>query len=95
LGDRARAHSAFQQAVRSLGYKEETDWYQSPLRDLAGVISLAYEAGETGIARSLQARLENAVARPRLPQHPGAGRLLQAAYYMLRASGRCASRPAA
>jgi len=41
MGDRARAHSAFLQAVRSLGYKEETDWYQSPLRDLSGITARA------------------------------------------------------
>ena len=87
LGDRARARSAFQQAVASLGYKEPSDWYQSPLRDLAGVISLAYEAGETGIARSLQGRLEDAVKDPDGLNTQEQARLLQAAWFMLRASG--------
>ena len=64
MGDRVRAHDSFLQAVQALGYKAEGDWYQSPLRDLAGVIALAYEAGETGIARGLQGRLENTVRAP-------------------------------
>ncbi len=87
MGDRARAHSAFQQAVRSLGYREPSDWYQSPLRDLAGVISLAYESGETATARTLQTRLENAVKDPDGLNTQEQARLLQAAWYMMRASG--------
>lgn len=45
MGDKARARSGFKQAVQALGYKDPHDWYQSPLRDLAGVTALAYEAG--------------------------------------------------
>jgi uncharacterized protein YfaS (alpha-2-macroglobulin family) len=87
MGDRARAHSAFEQAVRALGYKEPSDWYQSPLRDLGGVIALAYEAGETGIARQLQTRLDGAVKDPDALNTQEEARLLQAADRMLRAAG--------
>lgn len=87
MGDRARARSSFRQAVRALGYREETDWYQSPLRDLAGVIALAYEAGEADIARSLQGRLENAVRDPDSLNTQEEARLLQAADAMLKAAG--------
>ncbi|MFN3520931.1 MAG: alpha-2-macroglobulin family protein [Phenylobacterium sp.] len=87
MGDRARARSAFRQAVRSLGYREESDWYQSPLRDLAAVIALAHEAGETELARSLQGRLENAVRDPDSLNTQEQARLLQAAAAMLKASG--------
>jgi uncharacterized protein YfaS (alpha-2-macroglobulin family) len=87
MGDRARARSAFRQAVRSLGYREESDWYQSPLRDLAAVIALAHEAGETQIARSLQGRLDNAVRDPDSLNTQEQARLLQAANAMLAAAG--------
>ncbi len=87
MGDRARARSTFRQAVRSLGYREESDWYQSPLRDIAGVIALAYEAGETDLARSLQGRLENAVKDPDALNTQEQARLLQAAHWMLKAAG--------
>ncbi|MFX8875808.1 hypothetical protein ABTM97_19775, partial [Acinetobacter baumannii] len=55
MGDRARAHDSFIRAANALNsvYKDPDDWYQSPLRDLGGVIALAYEAGETGIAHAL------------------------------------------
>ncbi|MGH6997527.1 MAG: alpha-2-macroglobulin family protein, partial [Phenylobacterium sp.] len=58
MGDKARARSAFRQAIAALGYREESDWYQSPLRDIAAVVALAYEAGEPDLARGLQKRLE-------------------------------------
>lgn len=87
MGDRARAHSAFRQAAASLGWKDQTDWYQSPLRDLSAVIALAYEANETALARSLQARLEGAVKDPDDLNTQEQARLLQAAHFMLRAAG--------
>jgi len=87
MGDRARAHSAFRQAVQTLGYREPDSWYQSPLRDLSGVIALAYEAGETNIARALQKRLEDAVKDPDALNTQEQARLLQAAHWMLRAAG--------
>ncbi len=87
MGDRARAHSAFVQAVRALGYRDAQDWYQSPLRDLSAVIALAYEAGETRIARDLQGRLSGAVSDPDSLNTQEQARLLQAAHFMLAASG--------
>ncbi|WP_158916505.1 alpha-2-macroglobulin, partial [Caulobacter sp. S45] len=87
MGDRARAHDSFVQAVKALGYQEPFDWYQSPLRDLAGVVALAYEAGETGIAHSLQTRLENSVRSPDDLNTQEQARLLQAAHAMLTAAG--------
>ncbi|MFZ5668506.1 MAG: alpha-2-macroglobulin family protein [Pseudomonadota bacterium] len=87
MGDRARARSSFRRAVQALGYRDDADWYQSQLRDLAGVIALAYEAGETEIARSLQGRLENAVRDPDALNTQEQARLLQAAHFMLKAAG--------
>ncbi len=58
MGDRARARNAFRQAERALGYRNTGDWYQTPLRDLAGVLALAAEAGETELVNRLRQRLE-------------------------------------
>lgn len=87
MGDHARARSALHQAAAALGYKDANDWYQSPLRDLAGVIALSYQAGEVDIARSLQGRLEGAVKNPDQLNTQEEARLLEAAHYMLRAAG--------
>ncbi|HRE43489.1 MAG TPA: alpha-2-macroglobulin family protein, partial [Terricaulis sp.] len=56
LGDRARARNAFRQAERALGYRNSGDWYQTPLRDVAGVLALAAEAGETELVDRLRQR---------------------------------------
>ncbi len=87
LGDRARSRSAFRSAVAALGYREPTDWYQSPLRDLAAVTSLAYEVGERQLAGELSRRLENSVGRPDTLNTQEQAFLLQAAQRMLTAAG--------
>ncbi len=99
MGDRARAHDAFAKAARAAGYKrpalqigpvvyvDADDAYQSPLRDLAGVIALAYEAGETGVARDLQGRLAGAVKDPDSLNTQEEAQLLKAASFMLKAAG--------
>jgi alpha-2-macroglobulin len=58
MGDRARSRNAFRMAERALGYRNIGDWYQTPLRDLAGVLALAAEAGETELVDRLRQRLE-------------------------------------
>jgi alpha-2-macroglobulin len=58
LGDRARARSALRSAEQALGYRNNGDWYQTPLRDLAGVIALAAEAGDNETVDRLSGRLE-------------------------------------
>jgi hypothetical protein len=87
MGDRQRAHDSFVQAVAALNFKDPSDWYQSPLRDLAGVIALAYEAGETGVARQLQTRLEDTVRAPDQLNTQEQGFLLRAARAMFAAVG--------
>ncbi|MEZ5996323.1 MAG: alpha-2-macroglobulin [Hyphomonadaceae bacterium] len=58
MGDRARARHAFQMAENALGYRNTGDWYQTPLRDLAGVLALTAEAGDTEMVDRLRRRLE-------------------------------------
>lgn len=45
MGDRSRATSAFDAAEEALGYENSGDYYQTPLRDLSGVLALAAETG--------------------------------------------------
>jgi uncharacterized protein YfaS (alpha-2-macroglobulin family) len=87
MGDRARAHDSLAHAVRDLGGRDPTDWYQTPLRDLAAVIAYAYQAGEIGIAHQLEGRLDGAVRDPDQLNTQEQARLLQAAHAMLQAHG--------
>ncbi|OZA73445.1 MAG: alpha-2-macroglobulin, partial [Caulobacter sp. 39-67-4] len=87
MGDNARARSAMRQAVRSLGYRDEQDWYQSPLRDVAGLTALAVEAGQGDVARQLQGRLENVVKDPDALNTQEQAAVLHAAYALLKAAG--------
>ncbi len=59
LGDKARANSAFKAAEDALGYNNTGDYYQTPLRDLAGVLALAAEAGQTSTLENLSEKLGN------------------------------------
>ena len=87
MGDRGRAHDSFVQALAALGYQDPDDNYQSQLRDLAGVVALAYEAGEVDLARGLQTRLENAVRAPDSLNTQEQAFLLRAAHAMAASAG--------
>jgi uncharacterized protein YfaS (alpha-2-macroglobulin family) len=87
MGDRVRAHDSLVQAAREISFRDEADWYQSPLRDLAGVIAYAYEAGDVGLARSLQDRLDGVVRDPDSLNTQEQSQLMRAAYEMLKAAG--------
>ena len=47
VGDRSRSQNAFNLAEAALGYSNPGDYYQTPRRDLAGLLALAAEAGDT------------------------------------------------
>ncbi|HEY2707301.1 MAG TPA: alpha-2-macroglobulin [Caulobacteraceae bacterium] len=99
MGDQARARDALQHAANAVGFRrpllqigpllftDDDDWYQSPLRDMAGVIALAYEANEPDIARSLQGRLDGAVTDPDSLNTQEKAQLLRAAHFMILAAG--------
>jgi uncharacterized protein YfaS (alpha-2-macroglobulin family) len=87
MGDHARARDSLRQAMAALGYKDPDDDYQSPLRDLAGVIALAYEAGEPDLARPLQDRLPGLMRDPDSLNTQEQAWLLRAARAMFRAAG--------
>ena len=100
MGDQARAHDGFRQAADAVGYKrpalrigpviyvDSDDWYQTPLRDLAGVVALAYEAAEPDVGKTLQPRLAQTVKSPDELTTQEEAQLLKAAHYMLAAAGQ-------
>ncbi|MES1156853.1 MAG: alpha-2-macroglobulin [Alphaproteobacteria bacterium] len=87
MGDRARAHHAFQMAEQALGYRNTGDWYQTPLRDEAGVLALAAEANESDLVGRLRQRLERDAPNPNQMMTQEQVQLLLAANALLQRSG--------
>jgi len=87
LGDRARSRHAFLLAEQALGYRNTGDYYQTPLRDEAGVLALAAEAGETDLVDRLRRRLERDAADPADLMTQEQAQLLMAANALLQRAG--------
>jgi uncharacterized protein YfaS (alpha-2-macroglobulin family) len=83
VGDRARAAHAFQAAVEVLGWQNNGDYYQTPRRDLAGVLALAAEAGETDLVQSLAERVAEQLPDPQNLTTQEKAFLLMAAHALL------------
>ena len=56
MGDRARSNNAFEKAAEAIGWDNRGDYYQTELRDAAGVLALAVEAGQDGMVEALTER---------------------------------------
>ncbi len=50
MGDKSRSASAFETAAKVLGYEDDKDYYQSPVRDVAGVIAVMTDSGREDLA---------------------------------------------
>lgn len=92
LGDRARARSAFRQAEQALGYRNAGDYYQSPVRDTAGVLALAAEAAATdpslnALIQRLTRRIGNDAPRADQLMTQEQAQLLMAANALLKSAG--------
>ena len=57
LGDRSRADSAFKTALLALDYENDGDYYQTPRRDLAGIVALIAETGFADLLTDLSEKL--------------------------------------
>lgn len=92
LGDRARARSAFRQAEAAIGYRNQGDYYQSVVRDTAGVIALAAESAANDptlnqVVQRLTRRLENDQPRADQLMTQEQAQLLYAANALLATAG--------
>jgi alpha-2-macroglobulin len=63
LGDRSRAKETFDLAETRIGFSNRFDYYQSPVRDLAGLIAVA---GQAGVSDERIARLSDRLAREQI-----------------------------
>jgi alpha-2-macroglobulin len=64
IGDRARSKSSFDKAEAVLGFENSGDWYQTPRRDLAGLLALAREAQAADRVQRLGQRVGQDLPEP-------------------------------
>ena len=87
MGDVARANSAFALAEKALGYENRDDYYQSSLRDAAGAVAVALEAGEEAYAERFVAAMSASMKDARMMHTQEKAFLLLAADAMLARAG--------
>ncbi|WP_428408474.1 alpha-2-macroglobulin family protein [Hyphococcus sp.] len=86
MGDRARANSAFEQAMQAVGWQNRGDYYQTNLRDVAGLVALAVEAGQTDKTEALVEQLKTYMKDPKAMHTQEKAFTLLAAQALLRTS---------
>lgn len=87
MGDRARSVSAFQKAVDAIGWVNTGDYYQSPLRDAAGILALAAEAGRAPLVNSVSQRFSQLMREPEMLHTQEKAFVLLASQALLRTAG--------
>ncbi|WP_411820643.1 alpha-2-macroglobulin [Hyphococcus formosus] len=87
MGDRARANSAFTKAADAVGWQNRGDYYQSSLRDVAGVLALAVEAEQTDKTEAIAEKFVGLMKDPTSMHTQEKAFTLLAAQAMLRDGG--------
>jgi len=87
MGDRARANSAFEKAGEAIGWQNGGDYYQTALRDAAGVLALAAEARQTGKIEAFSERFVGLMKDPVAMHTQEKAYVLLAAQALLRNAG--------
>ncbi|WDI31640.1 alpha-2-macroglobulin [Hyphococcus flavus] len=87
MGDKARASSAFEKAVAAFGWQNRGDYYQTNLRDVAGVLALAVEAGQSGRTEALTEQFISVMKDPNRMHTQEKAFTLLAAQALLREGG--------
>ncbi|HXI87186.1 MAG TPA: alpha-2-macroglobulin, partial [Parvularculaceae bacterium] len=87
MGDRARSVDGFKKAIAAIGYENNGDYYQTPLRDIAGVLALAAEAGRDDLVDSLSSQFASMTRDPDYLQTQEKAFILLAAQALLKNAG--------
>ncbi|MCB2098940.1 MAG: hypothetical protein KDE05_15020, partial [Parvularculaceae bacterium] len=87
LGDRARALSAFGKAMQAVGYQNTGDYYQTSLRDAAGVLALLAEVQNAPGVNEMSEKFVTLMKDPNRMHTQEKAFVLLAAQSMLRAGG--------
>ena len=86
-GDRARAENAFRTALEGKGFSNSWDYYQTPLRDAAGIVTLIVEAGYSHLLDEASEVFTQAMKSPDRMHTQEKAFVLMAANAMLEGAG--------
>jgi hypothetical protein len=92
MGDRARSVSAFEKAAAALGYQNTGDYYQTALRDAAGVLALLAELQNAPGVNRVSDRFVEFMKEPNAMHTQEKAFVLLAAQALLRSGGPIALR---
>lgn len=87
LGDRARSLSAFGKAMQAIGYQNTGDYYQTSLRDAAGVLALLAEVQNAPGVNDMSEKFVELMKEPEQMQTQEKAFVLLAVQSLLRSSG--------
>ncbi|MEZ5921763.1 MAG: alpha-2-macroglobulin [Parvularculaceae bacterium] len=87
MGDRARSLSAFGKALKAIGYDNTGDWYQTPLRDAAGVLALLAEVQNAPGVNEMSTKFVDLMKEPNRLTTQEKAFVLMATQSMLKQSG--------
>ncbi len=87
LGDRARALSAFGKAMQAIGYQNTGDYYQTSLRDAAGVMALLAEVQNAPGVNEMSEKFVQLMKEPERMQTQEKAFVLMATKALLKAAG--------
>lgn len=87
MGDKARSASAFAKAVEAIGWQNTGDYYQTALRDVAGILALAAEVGRTSLVDDVSERFTTLMKEPERLHTQEKAFVLLAAQALLRKAG--------
>lgn len=87
LGDRARALNAFSKAMNAIGYQNTGDYYQTALRDAAGVLALLAEVQNAPDVNEMSEKFVQLMKDPEAMQTQEKAFVLLAAQSLLAAAG--------
>ncbi|MBI1365974.1 MAG: alpha-2-macroglobulin family protein [Alphaproteobacteria bacterium] len=87
MGDRARSTDGFAKAIAAIGYQNNGDYYQTPLRDVAGVLALAAEAGRNDLVEEVAVKFSAMMREPSQLQTQEKAFILLASHALLKNAG--------
>ncbi len=87
FGDKARADNAFREALKASDHTNDWNYYQTPLRDAAGIVTLISEAGYNHLIEEATENMTRRMKEPRRMHTQEKAHILMATHELLKNAG--------